>query len=217
MRNTEIVALLLILWAQDGPAEELRTPAISVRLFDYAGVSEKTMDAGLRETERILKSARVELAWVHCPADPVLLALATPCRSAPGPLTVVLQILPHGATRLQTDPGATGFAVPPAEGAFGAYAGVFHDRVQKLATSMTEAKALGHVIAHELGHLLLGTGQHSVSGIMKADWRYRQVILANQGRLRFDEGERLRILSNIRRRMQALNSGLPESAGRRRD
>ena len=217
MRNAAIVALLLMRWAQGGPVEELRTPAISVRLFDYAGVSGKTMDAGLRATERILKSAGVEVAWVHCPADPGLLALATPCRSAPGPLTIVLHILPHGATRLQTEPGAAGFAVAPAEGAFGAYAGIFHDRVQKLATSMTEATALGHVIAHELGHLLLGTGQHSVSGIMKGDWRYRQVILAGQGLLRFDERERLRILSNMRRRIQALNSGLPESTDRRRD
>jgi len=29
---------------------------------------------------------------------------------------------------------------------------------------------LGHVMAHEIGHLLQGTTQHSESGIMKARW-----------------------------------------------
>src|SRR5690242_18445638 len=94
IRNAAVVLLLLTLWAQSGPGEEVRTPTISVRLFDYSGVSGKTLDAGLRETERILRSAGVEIAWVHCPADPGLVALATLCGTAPGPLTVVLHILP---------------------------------------------------------------------------------------------------------------------------
>ena len=118
------------------------------------------------------------MVWVHCPVAPELLALVRPCRDAPGPLTLVLHILPPGATRRQTDPGSAGFAVPPEDGGFGAFAGVFHDRVRELATSINEAEVLGHVVAHELGHLLLGTGQHSAGGIMKGEWRYKQIILA---------------------------------------
>jgi hypothetical protein len=105
--------------------------------------------------------------------EPDRLALEKPCRDAPGPLTLARQILTHGAARRQTEPGAAGFALPPDFGGFGAYAGVFHYRVKQLGTTASEAAVLGHVIAHELGHLLLGTGHHSDGGIMKAVWSGR--------------------------------------------
>ncbi len=37
---------------------------------------------------------------------------------------------------------------------------------QKVST----AEVLGHVIAHELGHLLLNTPGHSTHGIMHGEW-----------------------------------------------
>jgi hypothetical protein len=51
------------------------------------------------------------------------------------------------------------------------YAYIFYDRVQRVA----KERKLGHalledVLAHEIGHLLLGSNSHSVSGIMSAHW-----------------------------------------------
>ena len=151
MRIAMVFALLGALGAQGHPAEEVSTPSISVLVFDYAGVSGEILNAGLRDAKRILKSGGVEVVWVHCPVAPELLALVRPCRDAPGPLTLVLHILPRGVTRRQTDPGAAGFAVPPADGGFGVYAGVFHDRVKQLG----DVDQRGHscsdtLIAHEL-------------------------------------------------------------------
>ena len=44
---------------------------------------------------------------------------------------------------------------------------------------------LGDVIAHELGHLLLGTNSHSPVGIMCANWDQDYLRLALRGRQLF--------------------------------
>ncbi len=98
-------ALLGALGAEGRPAEEVSTTSISVLVFDYAGVSGEVLNAVLRAATRVLKSGGVEVVWVHCPVAPELLALVRPCRDAPGPLALVLHILPRGVTRRQTDPG----------------------------------------------------------------------------------------------------------------
>lgn len=48
---------------------------------------------------------------------------------------------------------------------------VFWDRVQSMHqvnTSSTLRAVLGHVLAHEIGHILIGKYEHSVTGLMKA-------------------------------------------------
>ena len=53
---------------------------------------------------------------------------------------------------------------------------------------------LGCVIAHELGHLLLGTASHSQLGLMSAVWQDPELQQAVRGGLFFTavEGERMR-------------------------
>ena len=57
-------------------------------------------------------------------------------------------------------------------GGFGYYANVFYHRVEQLSGTRTCSRpvVLGHVIAHEMGHLLLGQGGHSRTGLMTANW-----------------------------------------------
>jgi hypothetical protein len=218
MRIAVVFVLLGVFGAEGHPPKQTPTPLISVLVFDFAGVSGEVLNTGLRQATRILKSGGVEVVWVHCPVAPELLASVRPCMDAPGPLALVLHVLPRGVTTRQTDPGSAGFAVPAEDGGFGAFAGVFHHRVRELVTSINEAEVLGSVVAHELGHLLLGTGQHSAGGIMKGEWRYKQSILAAQGLLGFDPGQRRRMLENMRRRILASNLGegrsrVPATAG----
>jgi hypothetical protein len=47
------------------------------------------------------------------------------------------------------------------------------------------ALVLGCVIAHELGHLLLGLHEHSIAGIMQAHWGVEQVQRALMSQLFF--------------------------------
>jgi len=177
--------------------------AITLVIFDYADVPAKILESAMRESKRILASAGVELLWVRCPTTPERLALEQSCQDLPGSSTLLLQILPHAATQRQPKPGEFGFAVPAERGGVGGYAAIFYDCFEQLGMGIGESAAMGHVIAHELGHLLLGGGQHSGSGIMKANWPQKQIELAAQGALAFNPAEQRRILDNIRRRIQA--------------
>ena len=48
-----------------------------------------------------------------------------------------------------------------------------------------EGELLGYVIAHEVGHLLLGTDSHSHEGIMQGRWEDPQLREAGKGNLQF--------------------------------
>jgi hypothetical protein len=49
-------------------------------------------------------------------------------------------------------------------------------------------------MAHEIGHLLLGNGSHSLNGLMGARWKADEMALLVRGSLRFsaEETERLK-------------------------
>ena len=80
-------------------------------------------------------------------------------------------------------PGALGFALPFAHR--GAHVSIFYDRVEALARSMSSASyiILGYAIAHEIGHVLLGSAEHSSTGLMQAQWNQATWRLASAGLL----------------------------------
>ena len=61
---------------------------------------------------------------------------------------------------------------------------------------------LGCVIAHEIGHLLLGSNSHSVSGIMQGRWERRQVRQAVTGTLLFTPEQAKLIQAEAQTRMR---------------
>jgi hypothetical protein len=72
---------------------------------------------------------------------------------------------------------------------------VFYNRIQRFSDLMTGMSSqsgvgvvLGHVIAHEAGHLLIGN-VHDKTGIMRADWDYQQWKEAAAGRLLFSRSQ----------------------------
>jgi hypothetical protein len=50
---------------------------------------------------------------------------------------------------------------------------------------MHASQLLGHVMAHEMGHLLLPYGAHSIAGLMRPAWDRSQVRAAAEGLLTF--------------------------------
>jgi hypothetical protein len=74
---------------------------------------------------------------------------------------------------------------------------VFYDR---LRTSLTAARVpwvLGHVLAHEIGHVLQGISRHSASGIMKAKWEARDYVEMREKALGFTEYDVSLILGGL--------------------
>ena len=56
---------------------------------------------------------------------------------------------------------------------------VFYDRVIRLVGPQENwiPAALGHVLAHEIGHVLLGTDGHADTGLMEAQWTKAEVSM----------------------------------------
>ena len=69
-----------------------------------------------------------------------------------------------GQTPTSLMPGAMAYALPYE----GTHIVVFYDRVKNKPGNVS--CLLGHVMAHEIAHVLQGVKRHSESGVMKANW-----------------------------------------------
>lgn len=71
----------------------------------------------------------------------------------------------------------------------GCHADVFYAAIAPIEQQahLSSETILGLVIAHELGHLLLGSDSHSASGIMRPTWKKEELSAATKGALGFTE------------------------------
>ena len=63
---------------------------------------------------------------------------------------------------------------------------MFYDRIEEESErkgSFPEHVLLGHIMAHEMGHLFLGPGSHSGRGIMRFPWQKADLERASRGGL----------------------------------
>lgn len=101
-------------------------------------------------------------------------------------------------------------AAPAGDDGVGRLAYAFYGRIQDSARrhGTDPAKILAYVMAHELGHLLLGRGAHSFTGIMSGRWDRYEIQSVERSVLRFtnEQGRSIRntvIEMNADRRRQA--------------
>jgi hypothetical protein len=94
--------------------------------------------------------------------------------------------------------GALAYSVPYATS--GPAVHVLLDRVRQAGSDPPMGVLLGHVIAHELGHVLKCTSSHSDDGIMKAHWTHADLERMTTGLLRFDSQDVEAIRAGITRR-----------------
>ena len=199
-------------------SDELRS-AITVRIYDYAQVQRRTLHDSEFSAANILRKAGIETTWIQCPIDAAGVDVPLNCQQTMGPAVIVLRILPRFASgRGLCRAGALGFSVVPAGNESGTYAGIFFDRVETVAKvgAVSPAEILGHVTAHEIGHLLLRSNQHSMVGIMRAQWNEEDLRHASQGCLVFTAQQSRLIHAEVarRNRMQQADA-LSETAGAR--
>ncbi len=114
------------------------------------------------------------------------------CASFEWPTRLVLRIVPQSAHATSE---VFGVAFLSAEGT-GCYSDVFYDQAMELhaAWHFALSDILGSVMAHELGHLLLGSNSHSRAGIMRAHWQGEELNVLSRGNLWFtrEQGEHMR-------------------------
>ena len=83
----------------------------------------------------------------------------------------------------------------------GCYSDIFYDRVMELHANwnVSLADTLGNVMAHELGHLLLGSNSHSGMGIMRAHWQSEELRRLSRGGLWFTNEQADRMTGKLHR------------------
>ena len=180
-------------------------PTITVRVYDYAGVTAAIARRARQESSRLFQVAGIAIEWAVCtipgraaPTDPR-------CQTQPLATDIHLNILPRKMAReMMQHHSELGSAVPVPNG-FGHRASVFYHRVDELAESGGAPRALllGHVMAHEIGHLMLGVNRHSETGLMHVPWDRDQREKAYLGTLLFTDTEAEQIRRQAEDRFRA--------------
>lgn len=197
------VALFAVLVSSLRAAEA--NSKITVFVYNYAAIPSEVLAQTESEAARIYQLGGIEIQWVDCPLSPAEAGQFPACQVAPGPTRLALRILSETmAERLRQTQDSFGFALYPDDGSFATVANVFAHDAEKLANrrALRQGVILGHLVAHELGHLLLGTGSHSSSGIMHVPWHLKELEIIAQGRMWFTPAEAGRMRTNVRLRVQ---------------
>jgi hypothetical protein len=172
-----------------------------ILVHNYANVDPTVLKQAEKSAAAALGTGGVEVHWLDCPETG---GASQQCQNPADPPVLALQLLPANASRRGAPSSSLGFAIPPEPGQFGSFAGVFYDRVEKLGSrGFSEPVILGHAMAHEIGHLLLGVEGHSDRGIMKAEWHANELEQAKDRTLSFNPMQRSRMRQNVTRRLAA--------------
>ena len=184
------------------------TVPVTVRIENYSGTSARLIKSAQLHAAKIFRGAGVELRWVDCRAGSSGRVENPACLRPNGPTDLSMLIVPRSQTmNFPVNPGVVGIAQLPPAGGFGFMAYVFYQRVEELCGhEFPKAPVLGHMIAHELGHLLLGSNTHSRSGIMHVPWRSWELQRACEFGMRFSKQQSDRIRANVLRRLELLQS-----------
>ena len=154
-------------------AEPGQLPSIRLQILSDAKVSDDVLQQSQTEVTRIFGNAGITVLWTDTePRFTVkIVSQVLGYSTAGSPVMGVAIRKPHGST-----------------------AQIFLKQVQDFARvhRIDESRMLACVIAHEIGHLLLGTA-HSATGLMQAGWDRALVRDALRGALTFTEAQADRI------------------------
>jgi len=188
---------------------------IIVRVYNYAGVSRGTLARAEEEASRIFREAHVEMTWLDCPTSPAVAEKYPACEPPLGAMGVDLRILPQAmAACVPSGKERLGLALPSTKAGSASSAWVFYHRVEQLAErkDASPAQILGHAIAHEIGHLLLGPNRHSSAGLMRAEWHREELQRASRGEMLFTPEQSEFIRTEVLARMMLQQAAVESAA-----
>lgn len=154
-------------------AESGQLPTIDVQIRNDAGVADDVVERAQHEVRRIFSDAGLPMQWTETAPRFIV--------------TIEMQVLGYARA------GSLVMGVAQ-RGPTGSTVRVFLKQVQDFARvyRIDLGTMLAHVIAHELGHLFLGTS-HAPEGLMQAGWDKTLVREAATGSLTFTDSQAQRI------------------------
>lgn len=159
---------------------------VTVWIHNYSAAPTKTVQEAAAEAARILRTAGLESLWIECPLPRPGALMPDACQKPAGLNDFSLNILPQSlAKRWALCASMLGFAILSSDGE-GRAGGVSYDAVEALGEwEASRVQLLGAVMAHEVGHLLLRSKDHSPAGLMRARWDSKDLERAAKGDLLF--------------------------------
>jgi hypothetical protein len=173
------IAIVAVAWGlafdvvgetQELPASVL--PAIAVRTYDAADIPAEFQRSALLVATAILDRAGVSVRWIHC--DPN--AFTPECRRPLNTDELAVRLVKLRERR-STSTLPLGEANVDVVTRTGSLATVYANRVRWFAdaSGVDFSTVLGRAIAHEIGHLLIGTTMHPATGLMRGVWAAKDV------------------------------------------
>ena len=178
--------------------------AIAIRVYNFARVSCSTLSRAERKATEFFRRASIETEWVDCPLNAAELSRYPRCEALSGPAVITLKILPRSMAQSYCRfSNGLGFALLSEKGRFTTDAFIFFQQVTESAekTGCPVCTLLALAMAHEIGHLLLGTAGHSSDGIMRTNWGLTDVRRVEVAQLKFSNSEARAIQFQVLQRM----------------
>jgi hypothetical protein len=168
---------------------------MNVALCNLGNVSDSTIAAAKAETELVYSSAGVRIVWRVCDDFPA------PSAQLHNPWLIIRLL----NTKPPRKVGAASLDVMGKAFVGDSTGGTMADAYDQAIQSFSEEHAidrgvlLGLVIAHEIGHLLLGPG-HTPDGVMQAAWGEKQTDAFRRRWLKFgrESAQRIRLALQAR-------------------
>jgi len=194
MKNTAANSLALLILAASliGQGSEARertmTPPVSVTVsvFNDAAAPAFVLAEAQQRATAVMSQAGVSLVWLDC-GTPGSRGPEWGCSAIAFPRHLSVRLVSK-ATPSKADIFGQSFQD---DGGQGSYAVVYYPGLaaSKVAETLRTGNLLGLVVAHEVGHLLLGRNSHSADGLMAAVWQVPELHRATQGNLFFSRGQ----------------------------
>ena len=169
-------------------------PEVVVRVFQTGLIPGPTLHQGQIVAQRIMATAGVHVRWVYGgfkTESPV-----PGCASGGGAVQTIDLRFVYSTPRYYLR-GALAEAFPFAQS--GIRITVFFDRVSDIPKGyrIPAHLLLGHVLAHEIGHVLLQNDGHAETGLMKPRWTDVDYYQMLKEYLKFTLGDARSIQSNL--------------------
>ena len=192
MKGAPFLVTMLVLAVAPPVVAGSSEPIVTVRTYNYARVAADGLANARVTADGIFKDAGVSLVWADCrvpqrdvgdrciaPLDRgrnLILRLMEVGVGGPAPGTRILAL---GTSMVDHERrGGVMMTVDPL---------TIHAIASTVQTDVWTV--LGRAIAHEIGHLLLGTAEHPTTGLMRARWSHDELSGIRPAHWRFSPGE----------------------------
>lgn len=186
---------------------------LTLRVYNYVPIDPVLLARAEKVADAIFEESGIGVVWMDCtPLRGEFLPRET-CPSGMKPSDLVLRFFSRRmAMKVATPKEPLGFAQQCPETEPACELTVFYFRVDELAADGHRAEfLLGHVIAHEVAHVLIGPG-HSEGGIMRREWSREELRRMSLGlQMGFSSAQSRQLQEAVLRRMKL---PIPETSAR---